>query len=167
MLTVHVLTFGIGEETGWPGFALPRLQSCATATHSTHILAVFWGVWHVPSFFENDSMMSMGSVQIFGWAAGLWMGAVFLTWLYNSSTGSLLVVELWHGLFNLFAASDAPDIVAAVPTMGVIAIAIFAINHAGPRDLRGLSPRSGCRQMHSVPGSPLPDSPVPGGEDAK
>jgi hypothetical protein len=129
---------------------------------ATHILAAFWGVWHVPAFFEDGSLMSMGPVQVFGWAAGLWMGAVFLTWLYNSSTGSLLVVVLWHGLFNLFAASEAPDIVPAVLTMGVIVIAIFAIHRAGPRELRGLSRESGRRQVHS-PRSPR-SSPRPGSE---
>jgi len=147
----HALTYGIGEETGWRGFALPRMQTGATAMQATHRLAVLWALWHLPSFFENDTMMEMGPLQIVGWLAGLWMGAIFLTWLYNSSGGSLLAVVLWHGLYNLFAASNASSILAAIETMGVIAIAIAAIRLAGPEDLTGLS-EAGRRQRVEADG---------------
>jgi membrane protease YdiL (CAAX protease family) len=147
-LLVHILTFGVGEETGWRGFALPRLQSNHTAIQATHLLALGWGLWHLPTFFENPSFMEMGPVEILGWSAGLWMGAVFLTWLFNSSGGSLIVVVLWHGLFNQFAASEASPAVAAVITMGVILLAVAALRLAGPNELTGLSRDSGARQRH-------------------
>lgn len=151
VLLAHVFTFGIGEETGWRGLALPRLQIEATAMQATHRLAVFWLFWHLPSFFENDSMMGMSAIQLVGWAAGLWMGAIFLTWLFNSSRGSLLVVVLWHGLFNLYSASNASSSLAAVETIGVIVVAIVAIRLAGPADLTGLSP-AGSRQRYEPTG---------------
>jgi hypothetical protein len=91
---------------------------------ATHLLAVGWGLWHLPTFFENESFLAMGPVEIAGWCAGLWMGAIFLTWLYNSSQGSLIVIVVWHGLFNQFAASEASNIVPAVLTTGIIVIAI-------------------------------------------
>ena len=147
-LAVHTLTFGVGEETGWRGFALPRLQRQRSAMQATRILALFWGLWHLPSFLENDSMMDMGALQIFGWTVGLWMGAIFLTWLYNSSCGSLLTVVIWHGLFNQFAASEASSTLAAVMSVGVIVIVIAAIRLAGPQELRGLSEHADRRRQH-------------------
>lgn len=147
VLLAHVLTFGLGEETGWRGFALPRLQSGRDAMRSTHLLTIPWAVWHLPTFFENESMTEMGPFQAVGWLAGLWMGAIFLTWLYNSSGGSLLVVIAWHGLFNLFSASNASSILPMVETMGVIAIAIFAIRLAGPENLTGFSERGRRQQI--------------------
>jgi hypothetical protein len=33
-----------------------------------------------------------------------WPGAIFLTWLYNSSGGSILIVAVWHGLFDYVTA---------------------------------------------------------------
>lgn len=150
-LLVHICTFGIGEETGWRGFALPRLQATRTAMQATHLLALGWGIWHLPSFFENDSYATYNPLQLVGWAAGLWMGAIFLTWLYNSSRGSLLVVVLWHGLYNQFAASQASAIIPAVMTAGVILVAIVAIRLAGPQELTGLSPTAGTAQRHPVP----------------
>jgi membrane protease YdiL (CAAX protease family) len=147
-LLVHTVTFGIGEETGWRGFALPRLQADRSAIGATHVLALGWGLWHLPTFFENPSFMDMAPVELFGWATGIWMGAVFLTWLYNSADGSLLVVVLWHGIFNQFSASEASSIVPAVMSIGVILVAIAAIRIAGPVELTGFSPRSGPRQQH-------------------
>ena len=85
VLIVHVLTFGIGEETGWRGFALPRLQSRADRVALNAHPGCFLGRLARPLLFENDSMMSMGPVQVFGRAAGLWMGAVFLTWLLTAA----------------------------------------------------------------------------------
>lgn len=148
---VHVLTFGIGEETGWRGFALPRLQEERTALRATGLLAVGWGLWHLPSFFENPSYSDMSVAILVGWAAGLALGAVFLQWLYNSSQGSLLTVVIWHGLYNTLAASEAgSDVLAPVITVGVMATAIFAVIRAGPEELRGTSRDSGPRMRWST-----------------
>ncbi len=46
-----VLTSGFGEETGWQGFALPRLQRGRSALSVTLILWIFWILWHLPAFF--------------------------------------------------------------------------------------------------------------------
>lgn len=157
---VHLLTFGIGEETGWRGFALPRLQQSHRALPATGLLFLGWALWHVPSFFENPSFRDMSASEIVGWGIGLALGAVFLTWLYNSSDGSLFTVVLWHGLFNTFTASEAGSgIIAAVVSSGVMALALAALVVAGPNQLTGLS-RHRRRRMHSsIPGraSSLPD----------
>jgi len=42
---------GIGEEFGWRGFLLPRLQSRHNALVSGLIVGVAWATWHVPLFF--------------------------------------------------------------------------------------------------------------------
>lgn len=139
---VHVATFGIGEETGWRGYALPRLQARHDALTATLLLAVGWGIWHVPSFFGNTGYADMGGVDLVGWSIGLVLGAVFLTWLYNSSSGSLTAIVLWHGLFNTLVASEASEgLIAAAMTTGVMVLAVFAVAVAGRRRLTGLSRR--------------------------
>lgn len=147
---VHLVTFGLGEETGWRGFALPRLQTQHSAMTATALLTVGWGLWHVPSFFENPAYMALGAMDLVGWAIGLFLGAVFLTWLYNSTSGSLLAIVVWHGVFNaLITSQAAPGLVAAVMTTGVMLMAIGALLAAGPRHLRGLSRRAGPRQWRT------------------
>lgn len=89
------LTFGLGEETGWRGYALPRLQQGRSALSATLILWVFWALWHLPLFFYLYDAAS-----VVGFLLGLLAGAVVLTWLYNSTGGSVLLVAVWHGTFN-------------------------------------------------------------------
>ncbi len=154
-LLVHVLTYAVGEETGWRGFALPRLQQSRRALPATGLLLIGWGLWHVPSFFENPSYADMNGAMLVGWALGLALGAVFLTWLFNSARGSLLVIVLWHGLFNLFTASEAGEgTIAAVVSSGVMVLAIAALLVAGPDELRGLSRRAGPRVRYESPARP-------------
>lgn len=143
---VHLCTFGVGEETGWRGFALPHLQETRSAGRATALLFVGWSLWHLPSFFENLSYSDWGVATIVGWAIGLALGAVFLTWLYNSTEGSLLTIVLWHAVFNTITASEAASgPLAAVVTTGVMLIAVAALILAGPTDLRGWSRRAGPR----------------------
>ncbi|MGE3794510.1 MAG: CPBP family glutamic-type intramembrane protease [Dehalococcoidia bacterium] len=147
-MLVHLLTFGIGEETGWRGFALPHLQERWGALRATALLYAGWALWHLPSFFENPTYSDWSAGTVVGWASGLALGAVFLTWLYNSARGSLLTVVMWHALFNTVTASEAAStsvVLAAVVTTGVMAIAVIALIAAGPAELRGWSRRAGPR----------------------
>jgi membrane protease YdiL (CAAX protease family) len=101
-LPMWILTFGFGEETGWRGYALPRLQQGRSALAATLILATFWALWHLPQFFyQFDPAMAVG------WLIGLFAGAVILTWLYNSTDESILMVAIWHGSFNFMTSTGA------------------------------------------------------------
>ena len=130
-LLLWIFTFGLGEETGWRGFALPRLQEGRSALAATMILAVFWALWHLPQFFYLfDPSMAVG------WLIGLFAGAVVLTWLYNSSPDNILPVAIWHGCFNFMTASTAEvGILPAVMSTIVIAWAVVVIILAKPKSL--------------------------------
>lgn len=98
-LPFWVLTFGIGEETGWRGYALPRLQQRHGPLRATIILWFYWALWHLPLFFYAYDVTTLPMFPL-----GLLAGAVVFTWLYNSTGGSILIVAVWHGLFNLMTA---------------------------------------------------------------
>ena len=124
-------TFGLGEETGWRGYALPRLQKGRSALGATMILAVFWALWHLPQFFY----LFEPSIAA-GWVIGLFAGAVFLTWLYNSAKDSILMASIWHACFNFMTASKADiGILPAVLSTIVMVLAVIVIARTKPKNL--------------------------------
>lgn len=127
--TLWMLTFGVGEEVGWRGYALPRLQQGHTALSATLILGGVWALWHLPAFFYKDTYVAMGLV------AGLPLlllailaASIIFTWLYNSTRGSLLMVILFHSLFDLLSVSTAGgDNAPAIMSAGVMIWAVLII----------------------------------------
>lgn len=130
-LLLWILTFGIGEETGWRGFALPRLQQGRSAFTATSILALFWALWHLPQFFYLfDPAIAIG------WAFGLYGGAIVFTWLFNSTGGSVLIVAVCHGAINFVTSSNAGDgLIAAVASTAVMIWAVLVVLIFKPANL--------------------------------
>lgn len=102
----QTLTFGLGEELGWRGFLLPELQKKNSVFVATVKLTFFWAIWHLPAFFFRPSYMSMDAAEIVGWFLSLFAGAIILTWLFNSSKGSILTVILFHASTEIAFMSD-------------------------------------------------------------
>ena len=124
-----LIAFGaLGEETGWRGYALPQLQRRFSPLTSSLILAVLWFGWHLPQFFVIATYRNSSPVQYLGFFLGLTCGAVILTWLYNRSGGSILLVAAWHGLYNFVSGTQAATgLLAAVVTTLVMIQAVVLI----------------------------------------
>jgi membrane protease YdiL (CAAX protease family) len=87
--------FTNGEEMGWRGYVLPRLQAKHSALTSTLILGIVWGFWHLPKFLSHFDAVA------FAWfMLHILAFAVILTWLYNNTKGSLLIVATCHAISN-------------------------------------------------------------------
>jgi membrane protease YdiL (CAAX protease family) len=79
------------EEPGWRGFALPRLQVSYGPLLGTLILGVLWASWHIPGYFG-------------GWLTGSPIAllvstvafSIVMTWVYNNTRGSILLMILLH-----------------------------------------------------------------------
>jgi len=137
VLPLWLATFGFGEEIGWRGFALPRLQKTMSVSKATLALGLFWILWHVPTFFYHDTYQGMGWLMLPGFVFGVLCGAVLFTWLYNGSGGNVLMVAVWHGLFDMLTASKAgPDIIPIVMSAGVIVWALIVANVEKPWGFR-------------------------------
>lgn len=127
-LLYNILSFGYGEETGWRGFALPRLQQRYSALTATLFLTIGWAIWHIPLFFYRPGYTSMDIGGITGWLLSLLTGAILLTWLFNESEGSILVVALFHATIDVVFTSDiaSPYVVtitgALITVCGVVVV---------------------------------------------
>jgi uncharacterized protein len=118
----------LAEETGWRGYALPQLQRRFSPLASSLILALLWFGWHLPQFLLIASYRNLGAGGYAGMFFGLACGAVILTWLYNRSGGSILLVALWHGLYNLVAGTQAAaGMLAAVVSALIMIQAIILV----------------------------------------
>ncbi len=114
-LPVILLTDGAWEELGWRGYALPRLQAARSPLAASVILGVVWAAWHLPIMITNMTVRQAPWAGNLAWAVWLIPGAIFLTWLYNNTKGSVLLTTLAHAAqnavggafaFQLFAGAD-------------------------------------------------------------
>jgi membrane protease YdiL (CAAX protease family) len=85
----------LGEEPGWRGFALPRLQKGRGPVVGSLLLGLLWGAWHVPLWFVAGSGHS-GLLNFMTFVGGTMLGSIFITWVFNHTKGSLLVMILLH-----------------------------------------------------------------------
>ena len=129
-----VVINGIGEETGWRGFAFRELRARHGLVMSGLLVAPIWALWHVPSFAVLETYRGLGPGELLGFVIGIASGAIVLGWLYEKSGGSLLAVSLWHGTFNLFTATAAArGPLAAVETTAVIVLAVGLVARQAAR----------------------------------
>ena len=88
-----------GEEIGWRGFALPHLQRARSALAASVVLGAAWGVWHLPLYLLGTDNQPLGLFP--AWVLLTVAASVILTWMYNGTGGSLLIVVLFHAASNL------------------------------------------------------------------
>ena len=131
----NLIFFGFGEETGWRGFALPRFQQRRNALGSSALLTVFWALWHWPLFFYRPGYMSMHIPDVVGWILSLFTGSILLTWLFNSTRGSILACAIFHATIDIAFTADIADknvvgITGFLVTLwGILILAIFKAKH--------------------------------------
>jgi len=88
-----------GEEVGWRGFAMPRLQRHTSPLIASLILACFWVPWH---FFLWQSQGQAVMTWNF-WIANssqIILSSIITGWFYNRSKGSILVAGIIHAAEN-------------------------------------------------------------------
>lgn len=104
--TIFFLGGPLGEEPGWRGFALPRLQQRSGPLVGSLILGVLHGLWHLPLYLSIPGYNGTGT----GWlgigvpfmlfiVSSIALTAIF-TWVFNNTRGSLLLMMLLHASVN-------------------------------------------------------------------
>ncbi len=106
-----ILGGALGEEAGWRGFALPRLQARFGALGASLLLGALWAGWHAPLYLSASRIANNPPLTF---AVGVIATAVIYTWVYNRTGGSLLIAILLHAAINSVPAA----VRELVPNMG-------------------------------------------------
>jgi membrane protease YdiL (CAAX protease family) len=93
---INPLDGPMGEEPGWRGFALPRMQADRSPLTATLILAVLVTIWHVPLFFLEGGLHPFEPSVVLGGLLGPFAFTFVATWLFNHTGGSVLMTIVMH-----------------------------------------------------------------------
>jgi membrane protease YdiL (CAAX protease family) len=89
VFALYLVAFGpLGEEPGWRGFAIPRLELSRSALSASLALGLFVAAWHLPLVLLGHQP---AIILVATFAA-----QIMYTWLANHATGSVLIVMLAH-----------------------------------------------------------------------
>jgi uncharacterized protein len=82
----------MGEEPGWRGFALPRLQAGRSPLLATLILSLLVAAWHVPLLLPQFAQFGLRPLDLLTTVAVTF----WYTWLFNHTGGSVLITIVAH-----------------------------------------------------------------------
>jgi uncharacterized protein len=91
---INPLDAALGEEPGWRGYALPRLQADRSPLAATFILGLLVAGWHLPLVFD-------GRLGWIGLPSTVAITFVY-AWLFNHTEGSVLLPVIFHAMQGAF-----------------------------------------------------------------
>jgi membrane protease YdiL (CAAX protease family) len=127
-IPIAVLVPAFAEELGWRGYALPHVLASASPLTASIVIGIPWALMHLALYLPGQmydglavwpSVLTVMSLSVLG------------TWIFVRTGGSLLIVGLFHALFN----ASTPLTWAVEPTaawairpvvFAVIAVAVIA-----------------------------------------
>ena len=103
VITVFLYQFfffnAVGEEIGWRGFAMPRLQAKTSPLIACLVIGLLWTPWHAPLWYAEGAPISTWDYWITMFLV-IVPSSVITGWLYNRSRGSILVAGIAHAMSN-------------------------------------------------------------------
>jgi len=101
-LTLILAILVLGEEIGWRGFALPRLQTRYNSLVASLILGVLWAACHLPNALIPGLAHYFYAFPAFLiYVVGM---TILFTWLSNNTHMSVLLAWIFHAAINIAGA---------------------------------------------------------------
>jgi membrane protease YdiL (CAAX protease family) len=89
---------GVGEETGWRGFAVPELLTHHSWRRVAFEVGVVWALWHAPLFGTQITWL-----QLPAFLTSVFAASVLTTFLFLRTRFSLPLVCAFHGMVDAFS----------------------------------------------------------------
>lgn len=104
LIFLQILFIGgaIGEEFGWRGYALDKLQKVLSPFNATLLLGVLWSLWHLPLFYMLNTVQS--NLPLWQFMLQNTVIAFIYTWIYNKTKGNIILMILLHAVLNTSSA---------------------------------------------------------------
>jgi membrane protease YdiL (CAAX protease family) len=133
-ILMFAVLINLWEEGGWTGFLQPRLQERHGPLAASLMVAVAWALVHVPLMFVVGGL-GEGRITpdrywfylayLFGIAPPV---RVLVTWFWNSTGGSVIIVALLHAAWNTTAGEKfTPEFVPGDPIWVYAVYAVLAV----------------------------------------
>jgi uncharacterized protein len=104
LLPLFLIT-NFGEEIGWRGYALPRLQQRVNSLAASLIIGVVWAAFHWVAFLQNPTLpwgyLVVGSVMLIA-------VSVVMTWVFNHTQQSVIVATAVHAMYDVVSIGVIP-----------------------------------------------------------
>ena len=161
------LIFGIGwglvgggllEETGWTGFAVPKLRRRYSILSTGLVVGILWGIWHfMIAFWASNYLGGVDSWIMFvaGFLAFYLLALpgyrVLLVWVFDRTGENLPMIMLMHAFLSASTLIFQPSAAGAIAfiwnfVLGIvlwIVVAIVAVKNRGQLSRQRL-PRQGA-----------------------
>ena len=119
----YLMFINSGEEIGWRGFALSRLQSVIkNPLVASIVLGLIWGIWHLPIYL-NPEQSSFPLILFLLFIIGI---SIIYSVLFNNTHGSLLMAVVLHASTDI--APRFMQIAKFTPTSWLIIVVLTWIS---------------------------------------
>jgi uncharacterized protein len=125
---VSPLDVPVGEEPGWRGFALPRLQADRSPLLATLILGVLVAIWHAPLLLPQyglrplELLTTVGVTVWYSWLFNHTGGSVFMTIVAHATEGTIQPNEFWAAAAPGTQANLIYDVVWIVVAISLVVL---------------------------------------------
>lgn len=119
-----------GEEPGWRGFALTRLQESHHPLVASLIVGFMHGLWHLPVFLLVSGPPAIGPFDLMRFVnniGGIMVLTIIWTWVFNNAKGSILFAVLLHSSLNAAQAGMSKLLPDYPPDAGKVALGIYVV----------------------------------------
>lgn len=100
LIILNLLQGATGEEAGWRGFALPRLQEAYGPVKASLILGLIWNFWHLPLWLLSGYSGLDLLIYVLAFSVSIISLTFLITWISSKAPNSLIPIVITHFSFN-------------------------------------------------------------------